>query len=82
MKKLIAVRVAAAMMFASGAFAGTSDRVVGESLDSGLGALPSTYTGREFMKVRADYETGEKQDSGLGDISKEELQRIVATYEK
>ncbi len=82
MRKLIAVRVAAAMMFASGAFAGTSDRVVGESLDNGLGALSSTYTAMEFMKVPADYVAGEKQDSGLGDISKEELQRIVATYEK
>jgi hypothetical protein len=82
MKKLIAVQVAAVMVFASGAFAGTADRVVGESLDNGLGTLSSTYTAKEFLKVPADYVAGEKQDSGLGNVSKEELQRIVAAYEK
>jgi hypothetical protein len=78
MKKLIAV---AALGLASSAFAGSSDRVVGESLDSGLGALPATYTAKEFMNLPADYVAGEKQDSGLGSVSKEELRRIVAAYE-
>lgn len=81
MKKLIAASLTAAVVCASSAIAETSDRVPGESLDSGLGALASSYTGEEFMKFSADHVPGEKQDSGLGSISSEELHRIVSTYE-
>jgi hypothetical protein len=73
MKKLIAM---IAVLFASNALA-----VVGESLDSGLGALPSSYTGKEFMQLSASHVAGEKQDSGLGSVSQEELRRIVSAYE-
>lgn len=78
MKRLIA---ASLMTIALSAFADPSDRVAGESLDSGLGVLSASYTGEEFMKFSADHVAGEKQDSGLGNISKEELRRIVAAYE-
>ena len=83
MKKLVIVKAAAAaLVFASCALAGTSpDQVSGESLDSGLGALPSSYTAKEFMKLSEHYVAGEKQDSGLGNGSKEEIRRIVAGYE-
>jgi hypothetical protein len=54
--------------------------VAGESLDNGLGTLPATYTGEEFMKRPASYVAGEKLDSGLGSLSQEEMLRIVAAY--
>jgi len=38
--------------------------VPGESLDSGLGELPSDYTGAEFQRRIF----GEKLDSGLGEL--------------
>jgi hypothetical protein len=55
---------------------------VGESLDNGLGALPVTYTGEEFLPQPAGYVRGQKQDSGLGSVSSEELARIVSMYSK
>jgi hypothetical protein len=39
------------------------ERVLGESLDSGLGALASNYTAQEFRPV-----LGESLDSGLGEL--------------
>lgn len=45
MKKLIVATLA--VLFASSAFA-----VTGESLDSGLGALPSNYTAGEYNYVK------------------------------
>jgi hypothetical protein len=81
MKKLIAASLATfAMLGASGALGSESDRVVGESLDSGLGSLPATYTGAEFMKWHTGHIAGEKLDSGLGNVTDEELRRIVAKY--
>jgi len=82
MKKLIAtVLTVTAALCAPAAF-GNETQVIGESLDSGLGALSSTYTGKEFMKLPAGHVAGEKQDSGLGSVSAEELQRIVAKYQR
>jgi hypothetical protein len=80
-KKLIAVILStAALLCTSAAFGEQSARLLGESLDSGLGNLPATYKGDEFMKRPAGYVAGEKQDSGLGTVSQEELQRIVGAY--
>ena len=79
MKKLIAtVLTGAAVLCTPAAF---GEQVRGESLDSGLGALPSSYTGKEFMQLSASHVAGEKQDSGLGSVSQEELRRIVSAYE-
>jgi hypothetical protein len=79
MKKLLATTLAiTAVLFASAA---SAQSVRGESLDSGLGALPSSYTGKEFMQLSASHVAGEKQDSGLGSVSQEELRRIVSAYE-
>lgn len=44
-----------------------STRVAGESLDSGLGDLPSTYTAAEFQRPEMVV-AGAKQDNGLGDL--------------
>jgi len=81
MRNLIAASFTVmAVLGASTVFAGQSDRVVGESLDNGLGALPVTYTGEEFLPRPAGYVRGQKQDSGLGSVSSEELARIVSMY--
>jgi hypothetical protein len=80
-KKLIATVLTVAAALSTSAAFGDETRVLGESLDSGLGALPANYTGREFMKLSPGYVAGEKQDSGLGTLSKEELRRIVSAYE-
>ena len=82
MKKLIATVLTGAAVLCTPAAFGEQTRVAGESLDSGLGALPATYTGREFMKLSPSYVAGEKQDSGLGSVSQEELRRIVSAYEQ
>lgn len=42
-----------------------SNHVPGESLDSGLGDLPSTYAASEYL----NHVPGEKLDSGLGDLA-------------
>ena len=82
MKKLIAASLSvAAMLCASASIAKESDRVLGESLDSGLGALPATYTGEEFLKLPAGHVAGEKLDSGLDRVTQEDVQRIVAAYQ-
>ena len=41
--------------------------IAGESQDSGLGELPSTYTAAEFQHV-VTLVAGAKQDSGLGEL--------------
>ena len=60
-----------------------STRVVGESLDSGLGDLPSTYTAVEFQ-CSTTVVVGESQDSGLGDLpatyTAAEYQRAAVFY--
>ena len=45
-----------------------SYRVLGESQDSGLGDLPSTYTAAEYQRTNIVV-AGESLDSGLGDLS-------------
>jgi len=76
MKKLKVMAVVAAMAVAPVAFAQDSaadlnlpqgSKVIGESLDSGLGALSSTYSAAEY-----NYEgwvRGASLDSGLGSLS-------------
>jgi len=75
MKKLKVMAVVAAMAVAPVAFAQDSaadlnlpqGKVVGESLDSGLGALPASYSAAEY-----NYEgwvRGASLDSGLGSLS-------------
>jgi hypothetical protein len=82
-KKLIAASLmATAVLGTSTAFGGESGRLLGESLDNGLGALPATYTGAEFMKHPAYHVTGEKMDSGLGSVSQEEVLRIISAYQR
>jgi hypothetical protein len=49
-KKLIAAGFAVAAVLGTSAALGDEYRVLGESLDSGLGQLPSTYTAEEFKK--------------------------------
>jgi len=80
-KKLIATVLTVAAALCTPAAFGDETRVLGESLDSGLGVLPATYTGKEFMKLSPSHVAGEKQDSGLGSLSREELRRIVSAYE-
>jgi hypothetical protein len=50
-------------------------RLLGESLDSGLGSLGSDYTAWEFMP--ADRVLGESLDSGVGALTREELQQYM-----
>ena len=66
--KMIAVAVAAALMIPAAIGQGSSadGRVLGESLDSGLGNLPATYKAAEFMP--AGWVRGESMDSGLGNL--------------
>jgi hypothetical protein len=59
--------------------------VIGEKLDSGLGALPATYTGAEYMP--AGWVRGESMDSGLGELPATYsaavfLQRTVAAAQR
>ena len=83
MKKLIAASLTvAAVLCTSTVFGEQSGRLLGESLDSGLGSLPATYTGEEFMKRPASHVAGEKLDSGLGSLTDEEVRRIVAAYQR
>ena len=81
MKKLIATVLTVAAVLGTPAAFGEQTGLPGESLDNGLGALPANYTGKEFMKLSPSYVAGEKQDSGLGSVSQEELRRIVSAYE-
>ena len=66
---------------AAASLCANATRVAGESLDNGLGALPASYTGKEFMRFSASHVSGEKQDSGLGSVSQDELNRVVSAYE-
>jgi hypothetical protein len=50
-----------------GPAAAADNRVLGESLDSGLGALSATYTAAEYNT--AGWVRGESMDSGLGELS-------------
>ena len=60
--------IAALMLAVSfGPAAAAGDRVVGESLDSGLGELAPTYTAAEYMY--AGWVRGESLDSGLGELA-------------
>lgn len=76
MKTKLAFRIvaAASLAFASIAYAGgvvdgskNPYHVPGESLDSGLGELPATYTAAEYNSTY--HVAGEKLDSGLGELS-------------
>jgi hypothetical protein len=60
---VMAVMLAALMLPLEAAERGN---VIGEKLDSGLGALPATYTGAEYMP--AGWVRGESMDSGLGEL--------------
>ena len=83
MKSLIAAILSmTALLCTSAAFGEQSARLLGESLDSGLGNLPATYKADEFMKRPASHVAGEKLDSGLGSVSQEELLRIVGAYQQ
>ena len=66
MNKLKMVVVVASMFALSSALA-QSTRVPGEKLDSGLGKLSASYTGKEFMPK--GHVLGESLDSGLGQLS-------------
>jgi hypothetical protein len=74
-RKVLTLASMVAMLFSPAVFSAdtgsdamdNSFRVLGESLDSGLGDLPSTYTAAEFQ--RGYRVAGEKQDSGLGKLS-------------
>jgi hypothetical protein len=68
MKKpvLLTILTAAALAMASVCVA-ADYRVLGESLDSGLGDLPPGYTAAEF-NATVDRILGESLDSGLGDL--------------
>lgn len=46
-RKVLTLASMVAALFAPAVFAGDSYHVIGEKLDSGLGALPSDYTGPE-----------------------------------
>lgn len=70
-KWIFNVIAAAGLAFASVAYAGgvvdgtrNRNHVPGESLDSGLGELGSTYTASEYV----NHVPGEKIDSGLGEL--------------
>jgi hypothetical protein len=59
--------IAALMLAVSfGPAAAAGDRVVGESLDSGLGELAPTYTAAEYNTP--GWVRGESMDSGLGNL--------------
>ena len=50
MKKVIAAGFAVVAVLSASTVFGEEYRVLGESLDSGLGQLPANYTGEEFKK--------------------------------
>jgi len=73
-RKVLTLASMVAMLFSPAVFSAdaasdamdNSFQVLGESLDSGLGDLSSSYTAAEFQRVRV---AGESLDSGLGDLS-------------
>jgi hypothetical protein len=50
MKKIFAMGFAVAAMLGTSIAFGEENKVVGESLDSGLGSLATTYSGSEYVK--------------------------------
>jgi hypothetical protein len=62
--KTITRILAALLVAASSSALACEERVLGESLDSGLGTLGSNYTAQEFVPVVF----GESLDSGLGEL--------------
>ena len=66
MKKLKVMAAVAAAVAIFGANAIGDDRVVGESLDNGLGELSASYSGAEFNMQ--GWVRGESMDSGLGEL--------------
>jgi len=85
----ITVALVASTAYASGVIDGSRNpnHIPGESLDSGLGNLPPTYTAKEFDKsrdsgLRDNKVQGEKIDSGLGSVTREELSKIIASAQK
>jgi len=68
MKKLKVMAAVAAAVAIFGANAIGDDRMVGESLDNGLGELSASYTGAEFNMP--GWVRGESMDSGLGELDK------------
>jgi hypothetical protein len=62
--KVIALMIA---VFSMPAAVANASRVLGESLDSGLGDLPAGYTAKEYMP--STFVPGEKLDSGLGELA-------------
>ena len=74
-RKVLTLVSTVAMLFSPAAFSAdtasdfmdNSFQVLGESLDSGLGDLPPSYTAAEFRTKMAHYRVlGESLDSGLG----------------
>ena len=68
--------IAALLVAASFTALACEERLLGESLDSGLGALGSNYTAAEFNPIVA----GESLDSGLGELSREEMAKYVPDF--
>jgi len=71
MSKLKTIVLVAAMSILPAACA-SDTRVLGESLDSGLGELSASYTAWEFMP--AGSLLGESLDSGLGRLNREDME--------
>jgi len=71
MSNLKTIVLVAAMSILPAACA-SDTRVLGESLDSGLGELSANYTAWEFMP--AGRLLGESLDSGLGRLSREDME--------
>ena len=67
MKKRINLLAALILGLSFGPAAAADQRVPGESLDSGLGKLPASYTAAEFN--RPGWVAGESIDTGLGELA-------------
>jgi hypothetical protein len=76
-KKLNVLTVTAAMLFVSVVFANgaqNSNHVQGEKLDSGVDEI-GYYCDPEYI---GNAVLGEKLDSGLGELTQQEIDRVVA----
>ena len=67
MKTRINLLAALILGLSFGPAAAADQRVPGESLDSGLGKLPASYTAAEFN--RPGWVAGESIDTGLGELA-------------
>jgi hypothetical protein len=67
MKKRINLLAALILGLSFGPAAAADQRVRGESLDSGLGQLPASYTAAEYN--RPGWVAGESIDTGLGELA-------------